>query len=75
MKLQRYDLLGEYEVEMLPYDAGDYVKLSEALDWFESLLEPIRVPCATLPIELHALAVNEERARLRALIAAERGKV
>lgn len=28
-KVQRYDLIGEYEPEMKPYDSGDYVLYSD----------------------------------------------
>lgn len=55
---------------------------SEALDWFESLLQPVVAPAGTKHFDpfnareiYDTTAVNEKLSRLRALIAAERGKV
>lgn len=70
MKLQRYET-DEYEAGLAPSPQGPVIYHSEALDWFESLID------GTAPRHIDRRVYNivdEERARLRALIAAERGK-
>lgn len=77
MKLQRYELGlfwdgNENIPALLCEPDGECVKHSEALDWFESLLDR--------PIPDHydwseRETVTTERDRLRAILAAERNKV
>lgn len=75
MKLQRYELIkyetDEYEAGLAPSPQGPVIYHSEALDWFESIIG-VPIPYYFDRQEQHGMLA--ERARLRALIAAERGK-
>lgn len=63
--MKRYN----HEIIMAHAVDGEYVKLSEALDWFAGLLD---TPHAYHREGIVRNAVIAERARLRALIEAER---